>query len=104
MILILLGGIDVGVNTDSFASEFTLVVIAALLGAGLNFATILSNRRHAKLLNRESEAARQKAKTDRGFRRLVISHERKFQFLKGKGTLSGYYDEANGGADADWDL
>jgi hypothetical protein len=91
-------------DSRSFFLELAIVVIGSLLGLGTNFAAIVSNRRHAKLLKRESEAAIEKRKTERGFRRLVISHERKFQFLKGKGTLSGYYDEANGGADADWDL
>lgn len=89
---------------NNFNSEIAVVVIGTLVSAGLNFLTVLSNRSHSKLLKREAEAADQKAKTERGFRRLVISHERKFQFLKGKGALAGYYDEANGGADADWDL
>ena len=92
-----------GNNSASVFLEFAIMVIGVVFTAALNFATILSNRKHAKLLDSESEAAKQKAKTERGFRRLVISHERKFQFLKGKGSLSGYYDEANGGADADWD-
>ena len=91
-------------NSTSFFSNIAIVVIGAIVSAGFSFLTIISNRKHAKLLDSESEAAKQKAKTERGFRRLIISHERKLQFLKGKGVLSGYYDEANGGADADWDL
>lgn len=92
-----------GSNGGNPILELAIVVITALLGLGTNFAAIVSNRRHAKMLKREEDEADRKAEAERERDRLIHKHERMLEYLKWAGHFRRTRGEPGNGLDIDWD-